>query len=173
VHGTATCACRICAERRRATALAYRVKMILEDRAAGRRTIRGAAWALCRYFRRKESLSCARGLHLDPDREGSGRPNRALDDPGRIFDAHVAYAIKLAQDDAARGLAGPERDKRREQLYVWLEQHFGAGRACSWIAEDAGVGEGLMKGRLERARRIVHRRLREMRLLEDDERGEG
>lgn len=139
-----------------------RADRIREDRAAGRRTIRGAAWALTRYFRRQESLSSARGLPLD-HREGSGRPNRALDDPGRIFDRQVAYAIKLAeQDDRERHPGRPERE-----LYAWLAEHFGGGRACAWIAESADLGEALVSERIERARRVVQRRLKRIGALED------
>lgn len=138
-----------------------RADRIREDRAAGRRTIRGAAWALTRYFRRQESLSSARGLPID-HREGSGRPNRALDDPGRIFDRQVAYAIKLAeQDDRERHPGRPERE-----LYRWLAEHFGGGRACAWIAEAAGLGEALVSERIERARRVVQRRLKRIGALE-------
>lgn len=134
----------------------------MEEIAAGRRTIRGAAWALTRYFRRQESLSSARGLPID-HREGSGRPNRALDDPGRIFDRQVAYAIKLAeQDDRERHPGRPERE-----LYRWLAEHFGGGRACAWIAEAAGLGEALVSERIERARRVVQRRLRKIGAMED------
>lgn len=150
-------------EQERLRWLAEFAHRIREDRAAGRRTIRGAAWALTRYFRRQESLASARGLPIDPMREGTGRPNRALDDPGRIFDRQVAYAIKLAeQDDRARHAGRPERE-----LYGWLAQHFGAGRACAWIAEAADLGEALVTERIERARRVVQRRLRRIGALED------
>lgn len=151
------------AEQARLRGLAELAHRIREDRAAGRKTVKGSAWALQRYFRRQESLSSARGLPLDPMSEGTGRPNRALDDPGRIFDAHVAYAIKLAEkDDRERHPGRPDR-----QLYRWLAQHFGAGRACAWIAESAGLSEAHVTERVQRARRVVQRRLRAIGALED------
>jgi hypothetical protein len=141
---------------------AERAHQIREDRAAGRRTVRGAAWALQRYFRRQESLSSARALPIDAAQEGSGRPNRALDDPGRKFDAHMAWAIKLAEtDDRER-----HPDAKPRQIYRWLAQHFGLGRACSWIAEDDGVSEMHVTERVKRARRVVQRRLKAIGALE-------
>jgi hypothetical protein len=155
-------------EQRRLRALAELAHRIREDRAAGRRSVRGAAWALQRYFRRQESLSSARGLPVDAAQEGTGRPNRALDDPGRIFDAHMAWAIRLAEEDDRER----NPDARPRQLYRWLGQHFGAGRATSWIAEDEELPESKVTERVQRARRVVQKRLRAIGALEDDGRSD-
>lgn len=134
---------------------------VLETRATGRRTLRSAAVALKWYALTRSAWMSPKALPIDPDREGTGSPNRGLDDPKRQTFAKVAFAIKKAeQDDRERHPTCPA------PLFRWLMQHFGAGRGYAQIAESEGWPEADVSARLERALRVVRVRLREREVLE-------
>lgn len=142
-----------------------------------------AAWALRWYFSTRMSWGSARGLALDPEHEGSGRPNRGLDDPKRRLFAVLAGAIKAAEaDDQQRNPARPAPFMRWQRVRAspqriedqdtgWLCQHFGTGRAYTWIAESEGWTELEVSTRVERALRVVRDRLREGGWLEGGDGG--
>ena len=135
---------------------AERADEIREQRATGRRTLPSAAWALRWWANTRLAWGAPKGMPLDPEREGTGAPNRGADDPKRRAFAAVAFAVKVAQDDDRE-----RHPTRPAPLDRWLAEHFGGGRAYHWIAEGAGWGEAEVSSRVERALRVVRDRLRE------------
>lgn len=132
------------------------IQRYLADKAAGRRRWRGPVAAIRWWANTRAAKAVARGLPIDPDREGSGRPNRGADSPVHMQWAAVTYAVKLAEEDDRR-----EHPARPAPIARWLVDHVGYGRAYAWIAEEAGVwGEAEVQRRVERAIREVGKRLR-------------
>lgn len=149
------------AERDRRVAKGQRLKRYFEERATGRRRFRSGAHALGWYFATRLAWMSRPGLPIDPEREGTGAPNRGADDPKRRAFAAIAKAIGAAEaDDRDRNPTDPA------PLFVWLGEHFTDGRAYAWIAEECGRGEQEVAGRVERAIRVVAARLREHSWLE-------
>lgn len=142
-----------------------RADEIREARANGTHTLRSAEEAIRRWVIRHHAWCSPKAIPLDVD--GSGRPSRALDDPARVEHAAVCAAVRIAQDD--------DRDRNPTKLAPleeWLAAHFfGVGRNSSLTyAEIADRFPGRwteveVARRMERAIRVIRKRLRDRKLL--------
>lgn len=138
-----------------------RTARIIDERATGRRRFKSASQALRWWATTRDAWSSARGLAVDPEREGTGAPNRGADDPKRVAFAAVAYAVKLGRiDDEERNPSRPA------PLEAWLRLHFlGRGRnsglSYEQLAEEqAGFSAVDIGKRVQRAIRVVSARLK-------------
>lgn len=117
------------AEQARLRAYAEMAERIREDRAAGRKRWRGSAAALRWYAMTREAWASPKAITMRD--EGSGVPSRGSENPARRRFAAVAWGVELAdRDDAAR------HPEKRAPVLRWVLEHFGAGRAAAWMAEE-------------------------------------
>jgi len=136
----------------------------MKRRASGVRIFRHESHALAWYFQTREAWASPKALPLARGLEGGdGTPNRGADDPKRRAFAAIAWAMKLAAQDAEARDAGAG-----ELVARWLFEHHGRGRAYAWIQEGAGGRYSLdqMKRRMSRAHRVIRERLAEGGFLE-------
>jgi hypothetical protein len=150
------------AEQLRYRKLAEMADRIREDRAAGRKRCRGAGAALVWYARTREAWSSPKALTMRD--EGSGAPSQGAESPSRRRFAAVAAALKAAElDDQKRN------EDRPAPIARWVLEHFGMGRAATWIAEGSGDAwsEPEVTARLHRVCRVVRDRLRAGGWLDD------
>lgn len=161
------CACPDCEKARRADASLHRALRTIADRQAGRKRWRGAGAALTWYARTRESWASPKALTMRD--EGTGAPSRGAESPARRLFAAVAGAITDAErDDLERHPAKPAPVLR------WVLEHFGAGRAFTWMAEgSADWTETEIEARMRRVCRVVRDHLRRGGWLDDDGGEEG
>jgi hypothetical protein len=156
------CNCADCQKRRRYDASLSRALRTIADRQAGRKRWKGAGQALTWYARTREAWASPKALTMRD--EGNGTPSRGAESPSRRLFAAVAGGIKAAErDDLERHPTKPASVTR------WVLEHFGAGRALTWMAEESNGRwtEVEMTGRMRRVCRVVRDHLRAGGWLDD------
>lgn len=155
------CFCAACEAARRA--VVRRVTTQREERATGLRCWRGSAHAIGWYAGHLIHRSSPRSIALHVDRVDGGGRDRAEVEARKA--AAVAFAIGAAERDELE-----RHPARPAPVRTWLLQHFapGIGRSFAWIAESGGWHEADVAARVQRAARVVGKRLRANGWFEDD-----